>query len=133
MDTAKLHSLILGACLTPTDPILSNAIVRGSYARKYTPEHIRLLLSAEAGANDGFGYPYLFLGLYLSDFNVAKAIWTWVVDTALYTILLSVAYGGLVASVLGWCLKRCEKRRLADKESVSCYGVVMAVSYNYKA
>lgn len=60
-----LEALCIAACVTPTDPVLSNALVYGSYAEEYLPEYLRMLISAEAGANDGFGYPFLFLAIYL--------------------------------------------------------------------
>lgn len=45
----------IAASLTPTDPILSSSIIRGSFARAFVPEHLRTLLAAESGINDGLG------------------------------------------------------------------------------
>jgi NhaP-type Na+/H+ or K+/H+ antiporter len=60
-----LSSLVVAACLTPTDPILAAAVVGGKYADKHVPAHLRHLLAAESGCNDGAAFPFLFLGLYL--------------------------------------------------------------------
>jgi NhaP-type Na+/H+ or K+/H+ antiporter len=43
-----VDSLLISSCVTPTDPILANSIVKGRFAEKYVPKHIRLLLSAES-------------------------------------------------------------------------------------
>lgn len=45
----------IAASLTPTDPILSSSIIKGSFARAYVPEQLRTLLAAESGINDGLG------------------------------------------------------------------------------
>lgn len=42
-----LESLALGACLTPTDPILASSIVKGKFAEEHIPESVRILLSIE--------------------------------------------------------------------------------------
>ena len=74
-----LSSLAVAACLTPTDPILAAAVVGGKYADKHVPAHIRHLLSAESGCNDGAAYPFLFLALYLIlDSSPGLAIKDWV-------------------------------------------------------
>ncbi|KAJ1563694.1 hypothetical protein HK405_001121 [Cladochytrium tenue] len=42
-----LDSLIVAACLTPTDPVLANSIVKGRYAEAHIPLNVRLLLASE--------------------------------------------------------------------------------------
>ncbi|KAL4861639.1 hypothetical protein BDV12DRAFT_190942 [Aspergillus spectabilis] len=60
-----LSSLVIGACVTSTDPILSQAIANGPFADRYVARDLRELISSEAGANDGFGFPFLMLATYL--------------------------------------------------------------------
>ena len=60
-----LHALAVGACVTPTDPVLSNSIVKGKFADKNIPKELQKIIVAESGANDGLGYPFLFLPLFL--------------------------------------------------------------------
>lgn len=61
-----LECLVIGACVTPTDPVLSNAICKGvsslhvladlqRFAEKHLPKTVRDIIVAEAGANDGLG------------------------------------------------------------------------------
>jgi sodium/hydrogen antiporter len=73
-----LSSLAIAACLTPTDPILAAAIIGGKYADKHVPAHIRHLLAAESGSNDGAAYPFLYFALYLTlDSTTGEAIKDW--------------------------------------------------------
>lgn len=74
-----LESLVIAACITPTDPVLANAIVKGRYAENYVSPHLRNIISAEAGANDGFGYPFLFLAIFLlKEKTHGKALADWI-------------------------------------------------------
>jgi NhaP-type Na+/H+ or K+/H+ antiporter len=73
-----LSSLAVAACLTPTDPILAAAVIGGKYADKHVPAHIRHLLAAESGCNDGAAFPFLYIALYLIlDRNTGDAIHDW--------------------------------------------------------
>ncbi|OAA70773.1 Na(+)/H(+) antiporter 1 [Akanthomyces lecanii RCEF 1005] len=60
-----LAALVIGSCVTCTDPILSQAIAKGPFADKYVARPLREIISSEAGANDGFGFPFLLLAVYL--------------------------------------------------------------------
>ncbi|KAJ3549986.1 hypothetical protein NM208_g222 [Fusarium decemcellulare] len=134
-----LAALVIGSCVTCTDPILSQAIAKGPFADKYVPRALREIISSEAGANDGFGFPFLMLATYLirhADIPGAgqghetrseevgrlgggpgEAIKQWVVETWLYIVLMSVAYGAVIG--YGACkgIHFALKRKLVDSES----------------
>ncbi|KAK7423506.1 hypothetical protein QQX98_000963 [Neonectria punicea] len=90
-----LHAMAIGACVTPTDPILSSAIVKGKFAEHNVPKDLQRLIVAESGANDGLGYPFLFLALYLIKYvgegadpaegSVATAMGLWFGETCFST------------------------------------------------
>ena len=77
-----LASLVVAACLTPTDPILAASVVgKGKLAQKHVPSHIRHLLQAESGCNDGAAFPFLYLALFLNfreQRSVGTAIGYWI-------------------------------------------------------
>lgn len=54
-----LAALVIGSCVTCTDPILSQAVAKGPFSDKYVSRALREIISSEAGANDGFGFPFL--------------------------------------------------------------------------
>ncbi|PVI01781.1 hypothetical protein DM02DRAFT_704153 [Periconia macrospinosa] len=60
-----LAAMVIGSCCTCTDPVLSQAVAKGPFADKYVPRALREVISAEAGANDGFGFPFLLLATFL--------------------------------------------------------------------
>lgn len=60
-----LLALLLGAIITPTDPVVTTPIVTGSLAEERIPERVRHNLSAESGINDGLGYLFVMLPVLL--------------------------------------------------------------------
>lgn len=61
----QLTALIIGSCVICIDPVLSQAIAKGPFADQYVRRHLREFISAEAGGNDGFGFPFLLLSIAL--------------------------------------------------------------------
>ncbi|KAJ6263715.1 hypothetical protein Dda_2285 [Drechslerella dactyloides] len=128
----QVQALAIGACITPTDPILSNTIVKGKFADKHIPVPLQRIIIAESGANDGLGYPFLFLALYIYryailDTQVGHGVSLFFTETMLYTILLSVAYG----TVVGWMAKEllhwASEKKLVDRESFLVFAIALAL------
>jgi NhaP-type Na+/H+ or K+/H+ antiporter len=130
-----LHSLAVGACVTPTDPVLSNTIVKGKFADKNIPKELQKIIIAESGTNDGLGYPFLFLPLFLIRYNengnhaVGTAISMWFYETWVYQIVLGIAYG----AVVGWLAKEllhwAERKKYIDRESFLVFAIALAVRF----
>jgi len=140
-ELSFLHSLAIGACVTPTDPVLSNSIVKGKFADKNIPKDLQKIIIAESGANDGLGYPFLFLALYLIKYVGSKgggqsggarlAIGDWFGETWGYTICLSVVYGATVGWVAKELLHWAEEKKFVDRESFLVFAITLAVSSFY--
>ena len=132
-----LHSLAIGACVTPTDPVLSNSIVKGKFADKNIPKDLQKIIIAESGANDGLGYPFLFIALYLIKYTgnggagqpggARLAIGYWFGETWGYTILLSVIYGAVVGWIAKELLHRAEEKKFVDRESFLVFAITLAL------
>ncbi|TGJ86077.1 hypothetical protein E0Z10_g2705 [Xylaria hypoxylon] len=132
-----LHALAIGACVTPTDPVLSNVIVKGKFADHNVPKTLQKIIIAESGANDGLGYPFLFLALYLikyvGDGGVSEsgggglAIGLWFGETWGYTIILSTIYGAAVGWVAKQLLHYCEEHKFVDRESFLVFALSLAL------
>jgi sodium/hydrogen antiporter len=60
-----LVALLVGAVVTPTDPVVSSTIVTGELAEENLPDRLRYTLSGESGANDGLAYPFVVLPILL--------------------------------------------------------------------
>ncbi|KAJ1326177.1 sodium/hydrogen antiporter [Microdochium nivale] len=132
-----LHALAIGACVTPTDPILSNVIVKGRFADHNVPKELQKIIIAESGANDGLGYPFLFFALWLIKYTgdggvsesggVATAMGLWFGETWGYIILLSVMYGAFVGWVAKFLLYHAEMRKWVDRESFLVFAISLAL------
>lgn len=132
-----LHALAIGACVTPTDPVLSNSIVKGKFADKNIPKDLQRIVIAESGANDGLGYPFLFLALYLIKYTkeggagqtggARAAMGLWFGETWGYTIILSVIYGATVGWIAKELLHWAEEKKYVDRESFLVFAITLAV------
>ena len=132
-----LHALAVGACVTPTDPVLSNSIVKGKFADKNIPKELQKIIIAESGANDGLGYPFLFLPLYLIRYvgasgigqtgGASKAVGYWFGITWGYDIMLSVIWGAFVGWLFQILLHWAEDRKYVDRESFLIFAISIAL------
>lgn len=132
-----LHALAVGACVTPTDPILSNSIVKGKFADQNIPRELQKMIIAESGANDGLAYPFLFLPLYLirytqntsfgASHGARTAIGYWFGVTWGYVIIMSILYGALVGFIFKEALHWAKKRNYVDRESFLVFAITIAL------
>lgn len=133
-----LHALAVASCVTPTDPVLSNSIVKGKFADQNIPKDLQKIIIAESGANDGLGYPFQFFALYLIKYvgsggagqqgGARLAMGYWFGETWGYTIILGVLYGATVGWVAKELLRRAEQRKFVDRESFLVFAIALAVS-----
>lgn len=144
-----LATLVMAACITCTDPVLSQAVAKGPFSDKFVARDLREIISSEAGANDGFGFPFLLLATYLmraqtleaSTFvarageevvrhggGVGQAIGKWFLETWLYFVLMSIAIGVVVGYAAGKGLKFALQRKWVDSESYVLYPTALGVS-----
>lgn len=96
-------AVLIGAIVTPTDPVLAGSIVTGRLAEGTLPKRLRSLISGESGANDGLGYPFVWLPLLMFHNPTREALSKWVLETWLWEVLAAAAVGlaaGWLASVL---------------------------------
>jgi NhaP-type Na+/H+ or K+/H+ antiporter len=124
-----LSSLAVAACLTPTDPILAAAVVGGKYADKHVPAHIRHLLAAESGCNDGAAFPFLFIALYLiiDSPHTGAAIQEWFITLWLYEVILGCVIGALIGFAFRHLMKFCQRHNLIDRHSYVAQYISLAL------
>ncbi|KAI9827476.1 MAG: hypothetical protein M1832_004826 [Thelocarpon impressellum] len=132
-----LDALAIGACVTPTDPVLSNSIVKGRFADANIPKSLQRIIIAESGANDGLGYPFLFLPLYIIKYagkgglgqtgGPTKAMGYWFGETWGYIIILSVLYGAVVGWIAKELLHWAEDKKFVDRESFLVFAITLAL------
>lgn len=124
-----LESLVVAACVTATDPVLASSVVgKGKFAKR-VPKHLRDLLSAESGCNDGMAFPFVYLSLYLiQDKLSAKDVtFHWIVYTILYECVFGAVYGFLIGYFARHGIKYAERHDLIDRESFLVFYFVLAL------
>jgi sodium/hydrogen antiporter len=101
-----LYAVLVGAVLSPTDPVLADSIVTGRAAENSVPERMRNAITAESGANDGLAVLIVMLPVYLLGTSpagaAAGALSDWLVEVLLGQVLAAVALG----LAMGWIAAR---------------------------
>ncbi|ORY68488.1 putative Na+/H+ antiporter CNH1 [Pseudomassariella vexata] len=124
-----LESLAVAACVTATDPVLASSVVgKGKFAKR-VPKHLRDLLSAESGCNDGMAFPFIYLAIYLIQDNLdaKKTTYHWFMYTVLYECIFGAIYGFLIGYFARHGIKYAEKHELIDRESFLVFYFTLAL------
>ena len=124
-----LESLCCAACVTATDPVLASSVVgKGKFAKR-VPKHLRDVLSAESGCNDGMAFPFIYLALYLIEYrpNANAVAFNWIVITILYECVFGAFYGFMIGYIGRHGIKYAEKHDLVDRESFLVFYFVLAL------
>ena|SRR5438105_3084129 len=84
---------------------------KGKFAKR-VPGHLRNLLSAESGSNDGMAFPFLYLALYiiLDQYNAGRAIKDWILITILYEVVMGTVLGAVIGVVWRKAIKFAERK-----------------------
>lgn len=121
-------ALLISACVTATDPILAAAVVgKGKFAER-VPGHLRNLLSAESGCNDGMAFPFIFLALnmVLHPGDPKTIVKNWFLLTILWECMFGIVLGVFLGYVLRKMVAFAEKQGLIDRESFLALFVFLA-------
>ena len=92
-------ALLLGAVLSPTDPVLASDVQQPSPSEE-GPGEVRFALTSEAGLNDSLAFPFTMAAIAISTLGVSPSRWlgTW--------LTVDVAYRVGAGLVLGWLFGR---------------------------
>lgn len=115
---------LLGACLSPTDPVLASDVVSGEPAERDLPERTRQVLSMESGANDGLALPLVLLALVpVLDTAVGGEA-----GRALYQVVVAVVVAIVIGIATALVLRAVEAGHDAEKPSELVLTLVLAVA-----
>jgi NhaP-type Na+/H+ or K+/H+ antiporter len=120
-------AMLVGAVVTPTDPVLSSTIVTGNMAEEKLPARLRNLLSGESGANDGLAYPFVFLSILMLERPPTGALTHWLTLTVLWEVGAAVALGALIGYGAGWFLELAKNREIIEKPSLLAYTIALSL------
>jgi NhaP-type Na+/H+ or K+/H+ antiporter len=120
-------ALLIGAVVTPTDPVLAGTITTGTTATQNIPGRLRHALSAESGANDGGAYPFVFLCIFMLTMPAGEAWSQWGLQVILWDVLVAVIAGAVIGFIAGHIQRWSEDR--GDLNETSMLTVTLALSF----
>jgi len=102
------HSLLLGAILAPTDPVLASAV---SVNEARDKDRMRYGLSGEAGFNDGIAMPFVLFALLWRDHGaVGGWVLPWLLEHVLWALPAGCAIGFAMGTGIGQLAVRLRSR-----------------------
>ena len=113
LDLSLGASVLLGAILAPTDPVLASDVqVESSTDR----DRLRFSLTGEGGLNDGTAFPFVMLGLGLLGLHELGSLgWRWIAIDVLWAGIGGIAIGAVLGAAIG---KLVVYLRVQHKEAV---------------
>lgn len=126
LELSPWTALLLGAVITPTDPVVASSIVTGQFAKQHLPVRVRDSISLEAGANDGLAYLCVMLPVLALTCPGGDPWSHWLLDSLLRGVVAASAIGCLIGYGSAKLLIFAERRQLI--ESTSLLGYTLAFS-----
>lgn len=123
-----LVALLVGAVVTPTDPVVSSTIVTGELAKENLPDRLRYTLSGESGANDGLAYPFVLLPILLLSQPPGEALSHWLTHTLLWEVGAALLFGVLIGYGAGRLLERAQGEGTMEKTSFLAYTIALSLA-----
>ncbi|MFC4905402.1 cation:proton antiporter [Kocuria oceani] len=121
-----LVALLVGAIVTPTDPVVTTPIVTGSMAEEKVTERVRHNISAESGLNDGLGYLFVMLPVLL--LTEPDTAWQELLTKVLLWEVLGAAVIGVLAGyLLGKLFVVVQDKGLMEDSSYLAFVVPLAL------
>ena len=111
------EAMLVGAVITPTDPVVSTSVVTGKVAEENLPERIRNSLSTESGANDGLAYPLVLLPILILTKTPTEALSEWLIPVLLWEVGAAILMGALIGYIADRLLVWAEAKQSIEKPS----------------
>lgn len=121
-------SVLIGAIVTPTDPVVASSIVAGGVAERNLPAPLRHAISAESGFNDGLALPFVVLPVLVLTEPPGEALSHWLT----HTVLLEIAAGATLAALMGYLagktLKWAERKETMEHTSLLTISLALSLT-----
>lgn len=106
-------SILLGAILAPTDPVLASEVQLGD---PHDRDELRFGLTSEGGLNDALAFPFVYFGLHsIKDANWQNWFKEWVAVDLLWAIFAGTVMGYLVARSIRWIDHKLQRLETSDE------------------
>jgi sodium/hydrogen antiporter len=118
---------LVGAIITPTDPVAASPIVTGDLAEQNIPDRLRHAISFDSGANDGLSYLFVLLPFLFLTRPVGEALGHWLLRTLLWEVAAATLFGLLIGYAAGKLLQLAEGRGAIQSDWRLVYTVALAL------
>lgn len=117
-----IHAILIGAIITPTDPVVSSSMISGKYADKLLNNNIKSSLIFESGINDGLAYPLVAIGWIL--FQRYEMDWSyWLLTEVGYKNILAAVLGSVIGYIAGKIMHHAHKAHWMTKKTLLSFSV----------
>ncbi|KUJ24553.1 Na(+)/H(+) antiporter-like protein [Mollisia scopiformis] len=121
-------ALIIGACLSPTDPVLAASVLAKSHFSERVPSRLKHLLSAESACNDGVSFPFLYIGIVaLKSTNAGEALKNFVLITILWQCIVGLTLGIVIGHCANKLLRFSDNNNAISKPSFVVFYLLLAL------
>lgn len=110
-------ALLLGSVLAPTDPVLAHDMQTGPPQQDTPEKEAKIVLTTEAGFNDGLAFPFTYLAIALhyasntasGTVSTSTVFFKWLQWDLLGRVGLGLGMGWLMGRLLSWILFKATK------------------------
>ena len=109
LGVAAPAAVLLGAALSPTDPVLASDVqvegptLEGDVEEIDEDDEVRFALTSEAGLNDGLAFPFVYAAIFLATVGPVSQ---WGVEWLAWNLVGKVVVGVVVGVLVGWAMAR---------------------------
>ena len=121
-------SVLIGAIVTPTDPVVASSIVAGGVAERNLPAPLRHAISAESGFNDGLALPFVVLPVLVLTRPPGDVISHWLTHTVLLEIVAGAALAALMGYLAGKTLRWAERKETMERTSLLTISLALSLT-----
>src|SRR5215207_8767752 len=121
-------AVMIGAIITPTDPVVASSIVAGGVAERNLPARLRHAISSESGFNDGLALPFVVLPVLVLTEPPGEVIGHWLTHTVLLEIVAGAALATLMGYAAGKTLRWAERKETMERTSLLTISLALSLS-----
>jgi NhaP-type Na+/H+ or K+/H+ antiporter len=121
-------AVLIGAIVTPTDPVVASSIVAGGVAERNLPAKLRNAISAESGFNDGLALPFIALPVLVLTELPGEALTHWLTHTILLEITAGAALAALMGYAAGKTLRWAEANETMERTSLLTISLALSLT-----
>lgn len=121
-------ALLIGAIVTPTDPVVASSIVAGGVAERNLPASLRHAISSESGFNDGLALPFVVLPVLVLTEPPGEVLGHWLTQTVLLEIVAGAVLAALMGYAAGKTLRWAERKETMERTSLLTISLALSLT-----